>query len=438
MSPSFSPVSSTRISPLRGNLSIPGDKSITHRAIILSALAQGRSRIVGYLPSEDCERTLTAFKAMGIGITSELEQGVPSLVVDGKGLRGLSEPKDVIDCGNSGTTMRLMTGLLAGQSFFSVLTGDASLRKRPMARVVDPIRQMGGDIRGRVDGNQAPLAISGQELSPITYQLPIASAQVKSAILLAGLTVSDTTTVSEPGICRDHTERMFQYFGIPFEKKENVLTVTGGADFAARTIEVPGDISSAAFFLVAGSIIPGSKITLSHVGVNPTRTAVLDILKKMGADIRIVPCETEGNEPVADLRVCAADLKGCIVEGALMTGALDEFPILCIAAARAEGRTVFRGAAELRVKESDRIEMMAAALKGMGILVETFADGMAITGNPDWKGTFCQTAGDHRIAMSMVVAGLLAVGGNQIDDMACINTSFPGFMDLLEGLALSS
>lgn len=430
--------SSAKMSPLRGAITIPGDKSITHRAIILSALAQGRSRIVGYLPSEDCEHTRSTFERMGINIVSELQQGVPTLVVDGKGLQGLSEPNDVIDCGNSGTTMRLMTGLLAGQSFFSVLSGDTSLRQRPMARVVDPLRLMGGEILGRSAGHLAPLAISGRALAPIQYHLPIASAQVKSAVLLAGLSVPGLTTVYEPGPSRDHTERMFQYFGIPFTKTENVLSITGGASFSARTIEVPGDISSASFFLVAGSIIPGSEIQLSKVGVNPTRVAILEILKQMGADIRIDAREVAGNEPVADLSVRAAALKGCTVEGALMTAALDEFPILCIAAARAEGQTVFRNAAELRVKESDRIEMMAASLRGMGIAVETFPDGMAITGRPDWKGTFCQTAGDHRIAMSMAVAGLLAVGGNQIDDMDCINTSFPGFIDLLSGLRASS
>ncbi len=429
-----SQVGATQTNPLRGSISIPGDKSITHRAVILSALAEGQSRIVGYLPSEDCERTLTAFQSMGIRITSELHQGVPTLLVEGKGLQGLSEPEDVIDCGNSGTTLRLMTGLLAGQSFFSVLTGDASLRKRPMARVIDPLRLMGGEIHARAGGKQAPLAVSGRRLSPIQYPLPIASAQVKSAILLAGLTIPGRTTVYEPGPSRDHTERMFQYFGIPFEQKENALTVTGGLPFKARTIEVPGDISSAAFFLVAGSIIPGSEINLSNVGVNPTRAAVVEILKKMGADIHVVSRQGTGNEPVADLKVRAANLKGCVIEGALMSGALDEFPILCIAAARAEGRTVFREAAELRVKESDRIEMMAAALRGMGILVETFSDGMAVTGRPDWKGSFCRTAGDHRIAMSMAIAGLLAPGGNQMDDMACINTSFPGFTDLLSEL----
>jgi len=437
MTPAFAQ-NRTKIKPLRGVISIPGDKSITHRAIILSALATGRSRIEGYLSSEDCECTLTAFQAMGISITSERQQGMPTLVVDGLGLQGLSEPQDVIDCGNSGTTLRLMTGLLAGQPFFSVLTGDSSLRSRPMARVVDPLRLMGAEIQGRSAGKLAPLAISGEVLTPIQYHLPIASAQVKSSILLAGLTVAGRTTVYEPGPSRDHTERMFQFFSIPFEKKENALSITGGTAFSARTITVPGDISSAAFFLVAGSIVPGSEIKLTKVGVNPTRVAVLEILKKMGADIFVAPQTDAGNEPVADLTVCHAPLKGCVVEGDLMTGALDEFPILCIAAARAEGRTVFRDAGELRVKESDRIEMMAASLSGMGVAVETFPDGMAITGRPDWKGTFCQTAGDHRIAMSMLVAGLLAEGGNQIDDMACIETSFPGFMDLLSSLSLPS
>lgn len=426
-----------RKTPLRGSIPIPGDKSITHRAIILSALAEGHSRIIGYLPSEDCERTAQAFRLMGISIKSGLEKGIPTLEVAGKGLCGLSEPEDVIDCGNSGTTMRLMTGLLAGQPFFSVLTGDDSLRNRPMRRVIDPIHLMGGEIKGRAKGHKAPLAIVGKSLLSIDYSLPIPSAQVKSAILLAGLTVPGVTTVHEPGFSRDHTERMFQYFGVHFEKKGFALSVQGGTSFQGRTIAIPGDISSAAFFLVAGTLVPDSEITLRNVGINPTRIGILEVLKQMGADITIQPLSPACNEPVADLTVRSAVLKGGVIEGKLAESMLDEFPIICIAAAGATGKTVFRDAKELRVKESDRIEMMAAGLRGMGVAVETFPDGMTIEGNAEWKGTVCKTAGDHRIAMSMWVAGLLAEGGNQIDDTACINTSFPGFVDLMAHLMAS-
>ncbi len=422
---------------LRGGIPIPGDKSITHRSIILSALAEGKSQIVGYLPSEDCHRTIEAFRAMGISFRSGMDNGVPTLEVEGKGLRGLIEPEEVIDCGNSGTTMRLMTGLLSGQSFFSVLSGDGSLRSRPMRRIVDPLRLMGGEIHGRSEGSLAPLAISGKALNPIEYTLPIPSAQVKSAILLAGLTLSGRTTIHEPSPSRDHTERMLKYFGVQFEKKKNRLSVDGGIPFQSRTIEVPGDISSAAFFLVAATIMPGSEVVLRKVGINPTRSGILDVLQGMGADITVQSLSPVLNEPIADIVVRSSSLKGLVIEGALARSVLDEFPVLCIAAAKAEGKTVFRGAKELRFKESDRIEMMAAGLRGMGVKVDTFSDGIEIEGKPVWKGTVCKTKGDHRIAMAMAVAGLIAEGGNKIDDTHCISTSFPGFFDLMSGLLVS-
>lgn len=420
--------------PLRGTVEVPGDKSITHRAVILSALAEGQSEISGYLASEDCRRTMTAFQEMGISITSEPSKGVPTLSIEGKGFWGLSEPKGVLDCGNSGTTMRLLTGLLAGQSFFSVLTGDASLRGRPMRRVVEPLRLMGGEIVGRSGGNLAPLAISGRKLSGIDHRLPIASAQVKSAILLAGLMASGVTTLSEPSRSRDHTERMLRYFGVKFEEKEGRLSIVGGSPFLGKKIGVPGDISSAAFFLVAGTLVEGSEITLRNVGVNPTRTGILDVLQQMGARITVTPLAPVSGEPTADLTVRSSALKGTAMEGELIPRTLDEFPILCVAAAAAEGETVIRGAQELRVKESDRIATMAAALRGMGVTVEEFPDGMKIEGTKKWRGADCETHGDHRVAMAMTVAGLIAKGGNRVDDEACINTSFPGFMKLLSGL----
>lgn len=418
--------------PLRGTITVPGDKSITHRAVIFSALGEGPSEVIGYLPSEDCERTITGFREMGIAISVETVNGVPSLHVQGKGLWGLTEPTGVIDCGNSGTTLRLLTGLLAGKPFFSVLTGDASLRKRPMRRVIDPLRTMGAEILGRSGGSLAPLAISGKKLNGIDYRLPIASAQVKSAILLAGLTASGVTSLSEPSRSRDHTERMLYSLGVRFEENNGRLSIVGGSSYPGKRIEVPGDLSSAAFFLVAGAIIEGSEITIRKVGVNPTRTGLLEVLKEMGAEITVTPVEPMGDEPVADLTVRSTPLHGAVIGGELIPRTIDEFPILCIAAAAAEGETVIRDAQELRVKESDRIAAMAQALRGMGIAVEEFPDGMRIEGKKKWKGTLCETHGDHRIAMSMAIAGLVAEGGNEIDDVACIDTSFPGFLGLLE------
>lgn len=422
---------------LRGSLEVPGDKSITHRAVIFSALAEGTSEITGYLPSEDCLRTIAAFQAMGIVIAAGSSKGAPSLSVEGKGLSGLLEPKEVLDCGNSGTTMRLLTGLLAGQPFFSVLTGDASLRSRPMRRVIEPLQRMGGAIAGRSGGNLAPLAVSGRKLSGVGHRLSIASAQVKSAILLAGLTASGVTSVAEPSRSRDHTERMLRYFGVKVEENEGRLSIAGGAAFAGKKIEVPGDISSAAFFLVAGALVEGSEIRLRNVGVNPTRAGILDILRRMGADVTVAPAESVCGEPTADLTVRSGSLKGTVIEGEMIPRMLDEFPILCVAAAAAEGETVIRGAGELRVKESDRIATMAKALRGMGVAVEEFSDGMKIQGTKKWRGADVETHGDHRIAMAMTVAGLLAEGGNRIDDEACIDTSFPGFMKLLSRLTAS-
>ena len=420
--------------PLRGTITVPGDKSITHRAVIFSALAEGPSEVIGYLPSEDCERTVTAFREMGIPISVEGVHGVPALHVQGKGLWGLSEPREVLDCGNSGTTLRLLTGLLAGQSFFSVLTGDASLRRRPMRRVIDPLRTMGAEILGRSGGTLAPLAICGKKLTGTDIRLAIASAQVKSAVLLAGLTASGITTVSEPSRSRDHTERMLRSLGVRFEEKDGRLSIVGGSAYHGKRIEVPGDLSSAAFFLVAGAIVEGSEITIQKVGVNPTRTGILEVLKEMGAEVTLTPLEPLGDEPVADLTVRSGALRGAVIRGELIPRTIDEFPILCIAAAAAEGETVIRDAQELRVKESDRIATMAQALRGMGVAVEEFPDGMRIEGMKKWKGTFCETHGDHRIAMALAIAGLLAEGGNEIDDVACIDTSFPGFMELLSRL----
>ncbi len=431
---------------LQGVLSsIPGDKSITHRAIIMASLAEGESEIVGSLSSEDCKRTLLAFQQMGVSIDKDKDSD--SLYVQGQGFSSLVEPSDVIDCGNSGTTLRLLTGILAGQFraghvFHTVLTGDASLKLRPMRRVVDPLRQMGAEIDGRSDANLAPLSIRGRKLTAIQYTLPVASAQVKSALLLAGLTASGTTSIIDPYGTRDHTERMFQHFGVAFKLEGNgCSTLVGGNPFRGKTVHVPGDFSSAAFFIVAALILPDSHLLIKNVGVNPTRTGLLAILNQMGANITVEPVTNAdpsyGYEPIANIRVATSLLKGCVVDEDLIPQMIDEFPALCVAAAAAEGETIIRGAKELRVKESDRILTMANALRCIpGVSVEELPDGIKIKGTEKWRrfgAGLCITKSDHRVAMAMKIASLRTEGETiRLDDEVCINTSFPEFNNILE------
>ncbi|WP_447978722.1 3-phosphoshikimate 1-carboxyvinyltransferase [Candidatus Nitrospira bockiana] len=414
--------------PLRGTITVPGDKSITHRAIMLSALANGTTTIRGYCRGEDCLNTARAFRAMGI----EIDETPGALRVTGKGQWGLTEPSIPLDCGNSGTGIRLLTGLLAGQDFFTVLTGDDSIRRRPMGRVVKPLRTMGATIAGRKGGEFAPLAVLGSRLHGVTYASPVASAQVKSALLLAGLCAEGVTRIAEPRPSRDHTERMFRFFGIPIVQTGTAVELHGrpAAGWAAPgEITIPGDLSSAAFFLVAASIIPGSDVTITNVGVNPTRTGLLDILKAMGANIERLHPREQAGEPVADLRVRAAPLHGVRIGAERVPQTIDEFPILCIAAAMADGQTVVSGAEELRVKESDRIATMAAELRKMGVAVDETPDGIAIEGSPSrrFRGGSCTSHGDHRVAMSLAIAGMLADGPTAIAGAACIETSFPEF-----------
>ncbi len=428
-------MSTFRVSPasaLRGTLTMPGDKSMTHRAIIMTALAHGTSVVSRYGRGEDCLNTMRAFQAMGIAIEETPER----LVVHGKGLWGLSEPNGVINCGNSGTGIRLLAGLLAGQDFFSVLTGDDSIRRRPMGRVVRPLRDMGAVIAGRRGGELAPLAITGTRLRGIDYRSPVASAQVKSSVLLAGLMAEGTTRVTEPRLSRDHTERVFRYFGVPCAVDGLTVSVAGrpAAGWEARQMSVPGDFSAAAFFLVAGTIVTDADILIEHVGVNPTRTGLLTILARMGARIDVLNPREEGGEPVADLRVRPAALRGTTVRNEEIAPTIDEFPILCVAAAVAEGATVIAGAEELRVKESDRIATMAAELRKAGVEVEERPDGMVIHGcgaTGRLKGGVFQSYGDHRVAMSMSVAGLVADTPSTIEETDCVATSFPGFMPKL-------
>ncbi len=417
---------------VKGEISVPGDKSISHRSIMMGAIAKGVTTVTGFLRGEDNMSTMNAFRAMGVTIDDDGE----TIAIHGQGLHGLKEPADVIDCGNSGTTIRLMTGLLAGQSFFSVLTGDQYLRKRPMKRVVEPLARMGARILGRNQGSLAPLAISGGALNAIGYESPVASAQVKSALLLAGLYADGETSVREPSLSRDHSERMFRLFGASLEVFNNGVTVKGGVELQAQEISVPGDISSAAFFLVAALITPGSELLIRNVGVNPTRTGVIEILRSMGGSIELLDEREISGEPVADLMVRSSRLKGVDIAGSVVPRAIDEFPVICVAAACAEGRTTVRDAHELRVKETDRITAMAANLRRLGVQVDECEDGMDIMGVERLAGGEVESFGDHRIAMSLSVAALVTEGGITVSDTDCVATSFPTFFPLLEKVAV--
>lgn len=421
-------------------ITVPGDKSISHRALMLASIADGDTRIKGLLMGEDNMATLNAFRRMGI-IIDELNGEV---IVHGKGLRGLMEPDDVIDAGNSGTTIRLMSGLLAGQNFFSVITGDRYLRVRPMKRVIEPLSKMGAKIYGRDDGTTAPLAIVGSQLrQQAPYNSPIASAQVKSAILLAGLYADGVTTVIEPTISRDHTERMLSYFGVKLERKETSVSIKGGQTLRGeKTIEVPGDISSAAFFMVAALITEDSDLLIKNVGINHTRTGIVDILMQMGGNISILNIREVSGEPVGDIHVKSSSLKGIEIKGDIIPRAIDELPVVAVAAAFAEGTTKIRDAKELRVKESDRIGGMAVNLRKLGIKVnDSYEDGMDIVGGVP-KITLEEPGfdsfGDHRVAMSMVVAGLAASTEYNmlVFDTECIDTSFPGFEELIKRVSI--
>lgn len=413
---------------LRGEFVVPGDKSISHRAIMFASLAQGESRIRGLLRGEDCLSTLQAFQCLGIDI---IEKADDEFIVKGRGLGGLREPANVIDCGNSGTTMRLMSGILAAQPFFSILTGDQYLRKRPMGRVIHPLASMGAKILGRDGNTKAPLAIDGGGLSATEYHSPIASAQVKSAVLLAGMQIDGATTVYEPHLSRDHSERMLRYFGAELESFSGGARVYGRVQLDGKEVEVPGDVSSAAFFLVAGLIVPDSELLLKNVGVNPTRSGVIDILQQMGGSIELLNQRELSGEPVADLLVKSSDLHGIEIGGDLIPRAIDEFPVVSVAAAFAQGTTTIRDAKELRVKETDRIAAMCDCLGQLGAAIEPLEDGMRITGGQTLRGGDVNSFGDHRIAMSMAIAALNSDAEIKISDTACTETSFPGFWELV-------
>ncbi|MEN9706141.1 MAG: hypothetical protein RLZZ393_2020 [Pseudomonadota bacterium] len=422
----------TPVSTVGGRIRVPGDKSISHRSLMLGGIASGVTEVTGFLSSADCLATLEAQRRMGVRV--EL-LGPNHLRVHGVGAKGLSAPAQDLDMGNAGTAIRLFMGLLAGQSFASTLTGDASLRKRPMERVAGPLRLMGAHIdttEGKPPVRIRPVA----RLQSIDYALPMASAQVKSAVLLAALRAEGTTHVTEPAPTRDHTERMLEAFGVTVRREPGQVWLAGGQSLAGAPISVPGDISSAAFFIVAGAIAGLPGFTIENVGINPTRTGVLDILRLMGADIRLHPREGAGAEPTADIEVRASGLKGIRVPEELVPLAIDEFPILFIAAACAEGETVVTGAEELRVKESDRLAVMAEGLTRLGIPNELQPDGIRIQGGHRFRGGVVDSHGDHRVAMSFAVASLRSEGEILVEDVENVATSFPGFVEVARAAGL--
>ncbi|WP_026596276.1 3-phosphoshikimate 1-carboxyvinyltransferase [Methylohalobius crimeensis] len=418
---------------LRGRARVPGDKSISHRSVMLGSIAEGVTRVSGFLEAEDALATLGAFRQMGVTVEGPVDG---RMTIHGAGMHGLKAPSEPLNLGNSGTSMRLLCGLLSGQPFDSVLTGDASLSRRPMRRVTEPLRRMGATIETTAEGT-APIRIFGkQSLHGIDYRLPVASAQVKSALLLAGLYAQGETSVEEPAPTRDHTERMLAGFGYPLRREGSRVTLQGGGKLTATELDVPTDISSAAFFLVGASIAPDSELVLEHVGINPTRTGVIDILRLMGAKIEVLDSRMVGGEPVADLKVVSRPLRGIQIPEKLVPLAIDEFPVLFVAAACAEGETVLTGAAELRVKESDRIQVMADGLGALGIDACPTPDGMIVRGGRIGSGRVA-SHGDHRIAMAFAIAALRASGPIEIDDCANVNTSFPGFTELARRLGLN-
>ena len=417
---------------LRGRLRVPGDKSISHRAIMLGALADGETRVSGFLEGEDSLATLAAFRALGVSIQGP-EAG--RVVIQGVGREGLRAPLAPLDLGNSGTSMRLLSGLLAGQGFPVTLIGDESLSRRPMRRVTEPLARMGARIETSPGGTAPLRLLPVAGLQGIEYALPVASAQVKSCLLLAGLFAQGRTCVTEPAPTRDHTERMLAGFGYPIERRGATVCLEGGGRLTGCVLDVPADISSAAFFLVGASIAPGSDLTLEHVGMNPTRVGVLNILRAMGADIQVLNPREAGGEPVADLRVRHAPLRGIRIPEDQVPLAIDEFPALFIAAACADGETLLTGAEELRVKESDRIQVMATGLTALGIANQPRPDGILIRGGRP-RGGEIDSQGDHRIAMSFAMVASRAAGPIRIHDCANVRTSFPGFVALAAGAGL--
>ena len=415
---------------LRGMITVPGDKSISHRAVMFGSIAKGKTTISGFLPGDDCLSTIDCFRKLGV----EIQVNGTDVEINSPGMDGWQEPKEVLYTGNSGTTTRLMLGILSGTKLHTIMTGDDSIAKRPMRRVTDPLRKMGASIRGRENGEYTPLAIQGTSLEAIDYTMPVASAQVKSAILLAGLRAKGTTIIREKAISRDHTERMLQQFGAKIETSDGVISFEGGQELHGTHVDVPGDISSAAFFLVAGAIVPNSEIVLENVGINPTRDGIIEVLQNMGADMTIEETNGDAFEPTARITIRSSNLRGTTIEGEIIPRLIDEIPIIALLATQAEGKTIIRNAEELKVKETDRIAAVVNELKKLGANITATDDGMIIQGKTNLSGGQLKSYGDHRIGMMAGIAALITDSPVEIDDAKCINISYPTFFAHIDTL----
>ncbi len=420
----------TKASPLKGELTIPGDKSISHRSVMFGSIAKGTTEISHFLQGADCLSTISCFKKMGI----QIENNHDTVIVHGNGLRGLKKPETILDCGNSGTTTRLISGLLAAQDFDVTLTGDESIQKRPMKRIMEPLSLMGADIKSVKENGCAPLSIRGKKLHGIQYTSPVASAQIKSCILLAGLYAEGETKVMEPYVSRNHSEIMLKYFGANVRTEGTTACIAPAEELYGNKIVVPGDISSASYFIAAGLMIPDSEILIKHVGINPTRDGIIHVCRDMGADITLLHVNTDSGEPTADILVKSGSLHGITIGGAIIPTLIDELPMIAAMACFAEGETIIKDAAELKVKESNRIEVMVRNLSAMGADVRETEDGMIIRGGKPLHGAVIDSKLDHRIAMTFAVTGLCAEGETEILGAECVNISYPGFYQDLERL----
>lgn len=420
----------TKVNSLKGELKVPGDKSISHRGVMFGAISEGITELTGFLDGADCRSTIGCFKNMGIDISQESDH----VVIHGNGLHGLTAPKQMLDVGNSGTTTRLISGILAGQSFVSSLNGDESIQKRPMGRIITPLTQMGANIRSIKDNGCAPLEMGGSKLHAIHYDSPVASAQVKSCVLLAGLYADGVTSVTEPVVSRNHTELMLSGFGAEIKSEGCKASIIGGPKLVGQKIEVPGDISSAAYFIVAGLICQNADLLIKNVNTNPTRAGIIKVAQAMGGNIELLNERIVSGEPVADIHVTTSDLHGCEVSGEIIPALIDEIPVIAVMAACANGTTIIKDAAELKVKESDRIATVTENLKAMGCDITPTDDGMIINGGKQLHGTIVNTYLDHRIAMSFAIAGLVADGETTFDNEACCCISYPDFFQTLQQL----
>jgi 3-phosphoshikimate 1-carboxyvinyltransferase len=415
---------------LKGIIEIPGDKSISHRSVMFGSIAQGITRVTNFLPGDDCLSTISCFRKLGV----EIEENENGLTIHGNGFDGLKEPNEILDVGNSGTTIRLLLGILAGRPFFSSLIGDDSIGKRPMTRVTEPLRTMGAHIDGRKNGEFTPLSIRGGNLNPIHYKMPVASAQVKSALILAGLQAEGETIIIEKAESRDHTERMIRKFGGEVRKDNRTITVKGSQKLIASDILVPGDISSAAFFLVAGAIVPDSEIVLKNVGLNPTRTGIIEVMNQMGANLEIHNYDEDAFEPTGNITIKTSSLKGTVIEGDVIPRLIDEIPIIALLATQAEGTTIIKDASELKVKETNRIDTVVQELSKLGASIEATEDGMIIHGGTTLRGGTVSSHGDHRIGMMLAIASLLCKDQVQLENPEAISVSYPNFFSHLNSL----